>query len=236
MHDIDRTQVGYEYESEGPSDSEQPPYNSEYAPLEEAEEMEFASALMEVDTEEEFESLLGSLLSRAVKAAGGFLSSPAGKALGGLLKGAARQILPVVQQVAGGGQAIAGEYEYEGEGEGEFEYEGEGEGEGEGGASEAEMEAMEWEAAQTFVKLAHEAAVNASQAPPNADPAAVAKKAVADAAQVHAPSLLAGPPQSPRGAMNGAAPGRGHTCGCSRKGRQAGRWIRRGNQIILLGA
>src|ERR1043166_6475592 len=161
MHDIDRTQVGYGYELENG------PYGSNGSQAE-TDEMELAAGLMEVSSEEEFENFLGDLISRAVQAAGGFLSSPSGKALAGLLKGAAKQILPVVQQVAGT------------EGRGEMEMEGSG-----GYLSEEEMEARDWEAAQTFVNLAQEAAVNAAQAPPDADPKAVAHKAVADAAQVH---------------------------------------------------
>jgi hypothetical protein len=201
MHNIDRTQVGFGYEMEdAPYASEQP---SNY------------------ENEEADESFLSNLLSRAVSAAGGFLTTPTGKTLGRLLKGAAKQILPVVQQVAGS----------EGEmGELEEEYEG-------GSMSEAEMEELEWEAAQTFVNLAQEAAVNAAQAPPNADPSATAQKAVADAAQVHAPDLVASPGPGPRPPM-GRAPFPGPpTCGCKGgRRRRAGGWVRRGNQIVLLGA
>jgi len=218
MHDIDRTQVGYEYESQTADYESEQPYESEGYGMDEAEVMEFAAGLMEVETEEEFESLLGNLISRAVKAAGGYLSSPTGKALAGLLKGAARKVLPLVQQVAGDGTA------------------GETEGEEEGGSfSESEMEALEWENAQTFVNLAQEAAANAAQAPPDADPVKVANKAVADAAQIHAPSLLAGAPQGGPG-HGGPGAGRPHSgCACSRKNK-AGRWVRRGNQIVLYGA
>jgi hypothetical protein len=215
MHDIDRTQVGYEYEEENTPYEYEQPYESESGEMDESEAMEYAAGLMEAESEEEFESLLSSLISRAVKAAGGYLASPTGKALGGLLKGAARQILPLVQQVAGDG--TSGEAESD-------------------NLTEAEMEAMEWENAQTFVNLAQEAAANASQAPPGADPKQVAEKAVADAAQVHAPSLLAGAPQPGPGPMGGPGPGRPTGgCACGRKNR-AGRWVRRGNQLIIYGA
>jgi hypothetical protein len=214
MHDIDRTQVGSEFDREG--------YGAEMgeAPLEESEAMELASELMEVNSEEDFENFLGDLISRAVSAAGGFLGTPAGKSLARLLKGAARKILPVVEQVAGAGDGPAGEF-----------------------GGEGEMESREWEAAQTFVKLARDAAVNAAQSPPDADPAAVAKKAVADAAQVHAPALLThGPaPRPPAGAPfpqphPAGPPQPHHPCGCGgAKGRNSGRWVRRGNQIFVFG-
>jgi uncharacterized protein (DUF697 family) len=203
MHDIDRTQVGHE--------TEQAPYGYEM------EDSELVGELMEVQSEEEFEQFLGSLLARAVSAAGGFLSTPTGKALGGLLKGAARQILPVVQQVAGSG--TTGELEDE-----------------DAGMSEAEMEALELEAAQTFVNLAQEAAVNAAQAPQDADPAAVAHKAVADAAQVHAPALLGRPSAGPPPIGQPVRP-KPSGCQCSGSARaHGGRWIRRGNRIIVYGA
>ncbi len=209
MHDIDRTQVGFGYEAENPS-----AYESAASSIDETEQMELAAELMEVSSEEEFESLLGTLLSRAVKAAGGYLGSPSGKALAGVLKGAARQILPVVQQVADNG-----EYEEEG-----------------GYESEAEMEDQEWEAAQTFVKLAQEAAANLAQAPPDSDPTAAAHQAVADAAQTHAPNLLAGAGQPQHPPAGGTARGRSGHCGCAHgKGKQGGRWVRRGNQIVVYG-
>jgi hypothetical protein len=185
MHDIDRTQVGFGNEFENEPEAEMDP----------------AAQLMEITTEEEFEQFLGDLISRAVSAAGSFLSTPTGKALGGLLKGAAKKILPLVEQVAG-----------------EFESD-----------DEMEFEQREFEAVQTFVNLAQEAAVKAAQAPPDADPAAVARKAVADAAQVHAPALLV--PAAPAKHSHGG-------CGCGgtgSKGKQAGQWVRRGNQIIVFG-
>jgi hypothetical protein len=222
MHDIDRTQVGFGREMENPYDREQPTsqyeYDQEQPPSQyEIEEMELVNALMEVQTEEEFESFLSGLLSRAVNAVGGWLSTPTGKALGGLLKGAAQRILPVVQQVAGSG----GE-------SGEFETNG-------GPMSEAEMDELEFEAAQTFVRLAQEAAANAANAAPDADPAATARQAVTDAARVHAPDLVASPGQMPRQPAGPSFAGP-HSCLCKGRRRYAGNWVRRGNKIILMGA
>jgi hypothetical protein len=204
MHDIDRLQVGYE--------TKQAPYGQEMG------EAELVGELMEVESEEEFEQFLGNLLARAVSAAGGFLSTPTGKTLGGLLKGAARQILPIVQQVAGSGPT--GELEDE-----------------DAEMPEAEMEALELEAAQTFVNLAQEAAVNAAQAPPDADPSAVARKAVVDAAQVHAPALLVRPPAASMPPIGQPSRPRHSGCQCSGSAQaRGGRWTRRGNRIIVFGA
>ena len=58
----------------------------------EAEEMEFASQLMEVSNEQELDQFLGDLIRRAGRALGGLVRSPDGQAIGGILKGAARQI------------------------------------------------------------------------------------------------------------------------------------------------
>jgi hypothetical protein len=217
MHDIDRTPAGYGHETENFSYPEH-----EYGMNE--SENEATSALMGINSEEEFEYFLGDLLGKAAQAVGGFLTSQTGQSLGSLLKGAARQILPVVSQ------ALGGEMEYE-------------DSEG-GNYSEAEWEEREWEAANTFVKLVNEAAQIAAQEPPNADPDAVANKAVAQAAQVHAPALL-GPPPQPGPPMPPGAPmqpggfppappfqAQHHH---HRRHAHSGRWVRRGREIILYG-
>ena len=167
MHDIDRTHVGsgYEFETDCCPSGE-----SEYTG---DREMELAADLMELNSEEEFENFLGELISNAAKATGGHTQLETGQSLGAL-KGAARHILPIIDQAAGG-PAPAGS----------------GRGirvrAGQSYLFETEMEEREWEAAKTFVNLAQEAAVNAAQAPPEADPAVVANKAVTDSAKEHAP-------------------------------------------------
>ena len=62
MHDIDRTQIAY------PGEMESYPMTSESSVLSEAEEMELASRLMELETEEEFENFLGDIISRTCRA------------------------------------------------------------------------------------------------------------------------------------------------------------------------
>ena len=77
MHDIDRTQIAYPEEMESYSMA------PESSPLSEAEEMELASRLMELETEEEFENFLGDIISGVANAAGGLINSKTGNALGG---------------------------------------------------------------------------------------------------------------------------------------------------------
>ena len=92
MHNIGRIQLETDTEME----------NYEAGQLEwlgetvfsEAEEMELAAQLMEVNSEEELDQFLGDLIRKAGRALGSFVSSPSGQAIGGILKGAVRQILP----------------------------------------------------------------------------------------------------------------------------------------------
>jgi hypothetical protein len=243
MHDIDRTQFEYGQEME----TEYYPQAGETEALGEDEVMEYAAELMELETEEEFENFLGDLVSGVVDAAKGFVGGPAGQALGGLLKGAAKKLLPMAGQALGGwvggpigaqlGGQLAGRV---------------------AGAMEMEADEMEWEAAKTFVRFAAEAAKNLAQAPPGEHPEASATQAVTDAAQTHAPVLLAqgdakspvGPPspKPPSGppSLKAAAtaptawtarqpPATGCRCGGHHHHHHAGHWIRRGDQIILFG-
>ena len=83
-------------------------------------------------------------------------------------------------------------------------------------------EDQEFEVAQRFVRLAGDAAQMVAQAPPQAPPAQAARSALAAAARIHAPGLLK--PSSP--GMAGAE---------VRRRRTTGRWVRRGNRIVLLG-
>ena len=204
MHDLDRTQMG----GVAPEAYRPMPRGTV---LNEDEQAGLAAELMEVTSEEEFEDFLGDLISGAAKTIGGFINSPTGEALGGVLKGAAKQLLPVAGTALGGylggpaGAQIGGQI-----------------GSAASGMFETEMEEQEWEAANTFVRLAADAATNAASAPPGADPAAVAKNAVVEAAKVHAPSIV--PALASGAAM--------HDCGCHR---HTGRWVRHGHRIILHG-
>jgi hypothetical protein len=216
MHDIDRIQIGgretetYEYSGGGGARI-----------FNEQQEWELASELLEVGNEQEFEQFLGDLISKAGSAIGSFVRSDTGKAIGGVLKGAAGKLLPMAGSAIGGyfggpgGAQIGGKLAQTAGGL--F------------GLGETENEEREFEAAQTFVRLAADTVKNAAAAPPGAPPAAVAQNAIAQAAQVHAPGLVgpAGPMGGPGGPV-GSSPFGGHN--------RSGRWVRRGGKIVLFGA
>lgn len=181
--------------------------------LSEEDQMDLAADLMEMESEEEFENFLGDLISKGAEAAGKFISSPAGQALGGALKDAAKQLLPVAGQAVGsyfggptGGQ-IGGAL-----------------GTAASSLFEAEADEQEWEAANIFVKVAVDAIDNAGDAPPDADPHAVAHHAVTEAVRRHAPHLM-------RPSHNG---GRGWGETDHRRSR-SGHWARHGRHIVVYG-
>jgi hypothetical protein len=171
--------------------------------------------LLGVASEQELDRFLGSLIQRAGRAVGQFVKSPTGQALGGILKGAAKQALPVVGSALGGylggekGAQIGGQLASAAGRVFGLELEG------------LSPEDQEFEVAKRFVRFAGEAVKNAALTPTSADPRTAANTAVVSAAQQHAPGLLA---PSAAGALPSTS-GR----------RQSGRWIRRGNTIILLG-
>jgi hypothetical protein len=208
MHDIDRAL----FESEAFGEGEQ----NEYQEFGETSERELAlaSELLEVTTEAELDRFLGSLISGAISAARGFAGSDAGRAVGGILKSAAKQALPQLGRAVGDvvapgrGGAI-----------------GQRAGQWLGGKLELGLqteglsaEDREYEVARAFVRFADETARRAAQAPPTIPPAVAAQRAALAAAQHHLPGLV--------GAQGAAGGGRG----------TEGRWIRRGNRIIVLDA
>ena len=77
------------------------------APFNEIDEVELAAELLSVSNEAELEQFLGSLIRRAGSAVGSFVRSPVGQALGGVLKNAARQALPIVGGAIG--SAVGGQ-------------------------------------------------------------------------------------------------------------------------------
>jgi hypothetical protein len=214
-HDIDRTQVGFGNEAgnSAPHPSSSVFNNDAHAQL--------AADLLDVKNEQELEYFLGDVIADAAKAVGKFISSPTGQALGSGLKDVAKQVLPVAGQALGDylGGPTGGQI-------------GQTLGQTVAGTFEMGPEELEWEAANTFVKLASEAAKNAAQAPPGADPHAVAQQAIIEAAKVHAPrlaSVLAGEP-------HGMCP----KCRHEHEGRyqhhhHSGRWFRHGRRIVLEG-
>ncbi|CAG0937548.1 hypothetical protein TFLX_06486 [Thermoflexales bacterium] len=212
MHDIDRTQMET-WEAE-PGEFEYETYQEFEGPFNEVEEMELASQLLEVTDEAELDQFLGSLFKKASRAVGSFMKGPIGKQLGGMLKGIAKKALPLAggalgSIVPGAGTMLGGALGSAASNLFELELEG------------LSAEDQEFEVARQFVKLAGEAAKQAAQIPPNVPPTDAAKQAIVTAAQQYAPGLLK---QTPTPAMSGGGRGR------------SGRWIRRGNKIVLYGA
>lgn len=229
MHDIDRVRLETESETRmfeaGPFETEQ----FEFAPAEtsygeagevfnETEQMELASGLLEVTSEAELDRFLGDLITRAGQAIGNFVKLPEGRVIGGLLKGAAKQILPGVGSAVGGyfggatGAKLGGDVATTA-----------------GRAFGLELEGLsgedrDFEVARRFVNFAGEAVKNLALAPTSPEPRTAANAAVVAAAQTHAPGLL-----SPRQA--GMEPQTYSPLPIA----HSGRWMRRGNKIILYG-
>src|SRR5688572_10610645 len=233
MHNIDRTNLEStygeypgeyaneypgEYANEYPGELEQTfESEGEYyqeSPFNETEEMELAAELLTVQSEEELEQFLGKLFKKA----GGFLKSGVGRQLTGALKGIAKKALPVLGAAAGnfilpGVGGMMGSKLASAAG-GMFGLELEG----------LSYEDQEFEVAKQVVRLGGAAANIAAQAPPSAPPTQAAQAALTTAAQQFAPGLLRSDPN-----------GSGMQQGRRRRRRNEGRWIRRGNGIILLG-
>ena len=231
MHDIDRVRLETQSEAEmfedRPFETEQfefaeaeTPFQAETGEvLGEAEQMELATEMLEISSEAELDRFLGDLIKRAGRAVGKFVSSPEGRALGGVLKGAAKQVLPAIGSAIGGyvggstgaqlgGQAASAAGRMFG-----LELEG------------LSAEDREFEVARRYVSFAGEAVKNLALAPSSSDPRAAANTAAALAAQTHAPGLLRTDPQ-----MGTEPPGSGRL-----PMGHSGRWMRRGNKIVLYG-
>lgn len=219
MHDLDRTQAEYygetsfETEEFGQELDEYSGYELEGV-FGEAAELELAAELLEVTDEAELEQFLGKLLKKASRAVGQAVQSPVARGLGGVLKGIAKQALPALGGAVGNvllpgvGGAIGGKLASSAGSMLGLELEG------------LSAEDQEFEVAKQLVKLGGEAVKQAATEPVGATPRAVVQHAVVRAAQQHAPGLLG----------KASTPGRG---GAGRP--QSGRWVRRGNDILLLG-
>jgi len=230
MHDIDRT--GYET-SFGEYESDEYEYGSEFedegegqyfgemygeSPFSEAEEMELAAELLGVSNEQELDQFIGSLLKKAGRAAGKLIKSPIGKHIGGIIKGAAKTALPTIGGAIGNailpgiGGMIGGKA-----------------GSAAGSLLGLELEGLsqedqEFETARQLVRFGGAAASNAAEVAPTTPPQQAAQTAAVAAAQQYAPGLLKAGANA-RGQKKG---------GC--KHPRSGRWIRNGNNIIIIGA
>jgi uncharacterized protein (DUF697 family) len=187
--------------------------------LGEGELMELAAELLEVRDEQELDRFLGDVFKK-VKA---FAGSSAGKAVGGMLKGVLKKALPIAGKVAGSffggpiGGTIGGKLGSMASNLFEMELEG------------LSQEDREFEAAKQFVRFASEAVKNASSAP-GGNPVAIARSAVAAAAQNHAPGLLNG--RSPMPSVSSMSSMPSQSAGFGRP--HSGRWRRIGPNKILI--
>ncbi|MEW6289263.1 MAG: hypothetical protein AB1545_05335 [Thermodesulfobacteriota bacterium] len=224
MHDLDRTWTEFEeYDVRGNGNSDfefeedwEGGIDDQESPFDEGEELELAAELLEVSSDEELEEFINSkLFKKWGKKAKKFMSSRVGRKLGGMLKGLAKKALPLAGTAIGtyfGGPAGAALGGKVGSMATKFlgaELEG------------LEPDELEYEVARRFVRLAGTAASKAAAAPPSSNPKAAAYKALTAAARLHAPGLV----------------GKSETSSFSTNSNEArsGRWIRRGNRIILMG-
>jgi hypothetical protein len=179
------------------------------SPLSEAQEMELASELLEISSEEELEEFLGNLFKGVSNAVGGFIKSPVGQQLGGILKGVAKQALPVVGGALGSfvapgvGTAIGSQLGSMASRLFEMETEG------------MSQEQAQFEVARRYVRLASTAAATAARAPRSTPPARVTRVAITQGARQHAPGLLRGTTAGTGMPRHGGAPqiGRPHIAG-----------------------
>lgn len=253
MHDIDRTQMefahegsafeaeNYEYPQHEYPQHEYPQHEypqHEYAArvFSEAQEMELAYELLAVGNEAELDQFLGNLIRSAGSAIGKAVRSPVGQAIGGMLKGVAKKALPMVGTAVGTyfggplGAKIGG-------GLGQFAANAIGQE-----AESWEMEDREIEGARQFVRMAGEVVSNVANAGPNVDPRAAAQAATTEAVRRCAPGLLnaGASPRPPRPPRAGGAPGAAPSAAAAAADPSAvpgrtGRWVRRGNKVILYG-
>ena len=184
--------------------------------LSEEEEVELALELLSVSSEAELDQFLGKLFKGAwkgIKKVGSVVGKIA-KPLGGVLRAVAKKALPLVGGALGSFIPIPGV--------------GTAVGSALGGAISKALEAetgelssedRELEIARRFVRIASTAARQAAAAPPDMDGETAATQAVAAAARRVLPSFQFN--------AAGARPA---------PGAQQGRWIRRGREVVLLGA
>lgn len=199
-----------EYENDGARSAD--------SPLTDEEEMEFAMELLDASSDAELDQFLGRVVRRAARGARNvasrgrrFLQSPAGRRLAGVARGVARRALPAAGRALG--TAIGGPV---------------GGAIGSRAASAAgralglELEGLspedqEFEVARRVVRFTA-GATNAAVADEarGTPPDRALRQGVAAAARRHAPGLL-----------QGSRPSGGRV--------SSGRWVRRGNRIILSG-
>jgi cell fate (sporulation/competence/biofilm development) regulator YlbF (YheA/YmcA/DUF963 family) len=175
----------------------------------ELNEAELAAELLTVSNEAELDQFFGKIFRTVAKGVSSIAKSPVGRIVGGALKQAAKSALPSV------GAALGSMIPIQGVGTAL----GGMAGKALANALEMEtaglsMEDREFEMAQGIVRLAANAARAAATAPTSANPNVVASSAIKSAIGSLANT-------TPAGSLGRRA--------------QQGRWVRRGNNILILG-
>jgi hypothetical protein len=189
----------------------------------EVEEMELAAELLAVASEQELDQFLGKIFKKIGKGI-----RKIARPLGGILKGVAKKALPFVGGALGSFIPIPGV--------------GTAVGTALGSAAskllEVDLEGMtpedqEFELARRFVRMASTAAAKAATVPADADPKAAAIRIIKAAAQ----QLETGESASEgEGEVPPARPAAGDRTRSAGSRRRQGRWYRRGNTLVLIGA
>jgi hypothetical protein len=211
MYNQESTFMEYSPEFEN-FEFEESEWSGEEEVFNEAELMELAGELMEVNSEAELDQFLGKLIKRVGRGLGKVVRSPLGRAVGGFLKGVAKRALPLAGTAFGGmvGGPLGASI-------------GRGLASAGGTALGLEMEMLsnedqEFEGAKQFVRMGGQAVKSAISAPQNLNPNGIAQQAVAAAAAKLAPGLMGRKPGIP---IPPTTPGR------------SGRWVRKGRHIII---
>lgn len=211
-------QISSEYEGEYNFEEEIYEFDDLESPFTQEEELELAYELLDISSDEELEYFLGKLFKRAWRGLKK-IGSKVGRVLrplGGVLKGVAKRLLPMAAGAVGtyfggpAGGAIASRLGSMASSALEMELEG------------APEEQKELEIAKRFVRVAGSAARHAVKAPSAIDGSVAAQKAVISALRRHVPGI-SGLTKYTGATLTPFAAGKG------------GRWIRRGNKIVLTG-
>jgi hypothetical protein len=178
----------------------------------EAELMELAGELLNVNSEAELDQFLGKVIKKTGRKFGSIVRSPIGRVVGGRLKGLLKRGLSMaggaLGDFAGGplgsmiGKCLAS---YAG---GRLGLE----------AETLNAEDQEFEGAKHLVRMAGSAVKSALMVPRGVNPSSAVQQAVGAALARYAPGLMTGSP------MNAPPRQRG----------KSGRWVRQGRNIVLL--
>jgi len=237
MHDIDRTQLEFTQEMTPFQRDEFEFQEFGQGEISEQEEIQLAHELLAVNNELELEQFLGDFLKKAVSTVSQIAQSPIGQAIGGVLKGVAKKALPLAGSALGG---------YIGGPLGAKIGSGIANAAGKALGLQTEMQEageLEFDGAQRFVRLAADTARNAvAAAQSGVDPRKAAQTAAIAAASRIAPGLLTGvtgamTAAQPSAGLMAAGPAMGQAVGATLAARpgHSGRWVRRGQHVVLFG-